>query len=746
MKRLANLPLLLTVFAVATPAAASAEDGTIPTVTVLGSYENAREAPGSAHYLDTEEVKRQNYQDVNRILRRVPGVYVREEDGLGLFPNISLRGVDNTRSAKVTLMEDGVLTAPAPYSAPSAYYSPTAGRMSALEILKGSSQVKYGPHSTGGVVNYISTPIPFDQTAYGKITYGSDDEILAHTYVGAHEEFASGTLGYLVEGYFREFDGFKSIDETASFTDGDDTGLTRYEPMVKLSWQPKSERYQVVEAKFGYTDMDANVSYLGLTDADFAADPYRRYTATRFDNIETTHLRTYLRHFLAYTDDLAVTTTAYYNKFHRNWFKVHDVKDGDGNRKSLSEALAEGGEHLAVLRGMADGELRIRNNNRDYYLGGVESVVDWSVDAGGLEHDVEAGVRYHYDKIRRNQRDELFGVDTDGAIARTDAGTQGNAGNRKQETHAVALYAQDTITIGDWTVTPGIRFEHLEQEHFDFAAESGGESDLNLVAGGIGATYAVSESTLLFGGVHRGVSPPDPRASDAGLDEESSIAGEFGVRYTDPERAFAAEAVGFVTHFDDLIVIDNIGGAGSGNTENVGEVISYGIEASTSFDLGAQQGWSFSNPFWTAFTWTKAECDGDANSEDPESLFSGCKDGNDVPYVPEFQVAAGAGLDFGRFGADVEVQYVDSAFTTGSNTSEPIKILADGSEQPDARFGKTDDYVTVDVAGFFEVREGVRLVAGVGNLFDEDYIVSRHPHGPRPGRDRYGYGGVEFEF
>ena len=130
---------------------------------VIGSKEDMPVLEGTGSVLETTDLNAFLHTDVNDILKEVPGVYLRGEEGYGLFPNISLRGVDSHRSSKITILEDGIPSSPSPFSDPAAYYSPTAGRMSGFEILKGSSQMKYGPNTTGGICLLYTSPSPRDQ-------------------------------------------------------------------------------------------------------------------------------------------------------------------------------------------------------------------------------------------------------------------------------------------------------------------------------------------------------------------------------------------------------------------------------------------------------------------------------------------------------------------------------------------------------------------------------------------------------
>ncbi len=742
---LASVGMLLPAAAAEDNSASKSSTRVLDKIMVIGNPANIDTLPGSAHVISKSDIRNQNYDDINQVLRKVPGVYLRQEDGFGLFSNISLRGVDTTRSSKVTVMEDGVLTAPAPYSAPAAYYTPTIGRMSGMEILKGSSQVKHGPQTTGGVINYLSTPIPLKETAYLKSTFGSFGDQRSHVYVGNTIDTNAGQFGFLLENYTRKNQGFKTIDKTPDFQNGNNTGFTKSDPMIKLSWEPNTTIYQRFELKFGGSELEANETYLGLSEADFAATPFRRYSATRFDNIKSKQNRSYLRYAVAPNDNMDFIATLYNNDFSRNWYKLKDLRNVNGNKIKLASALAgaQNGEGLACLKGDLACTLRVRANNRTYNSKGIDTVGYYRFGSDKVQHEIAAGVRFNKDWIRRYQWDDDYSQLANGAIDGMTVGTPGGAGNRLQQTNALALFLQDTITTGAWTFTPGIRYEKLDQTYQDFSNPAkSGTNQMSMKAGSLGTTYKFNDSWIGFASINRGYSPPSPKSAVAGIKEETSNAYEIGARFTDAKQALAIEAVVFYTQFNDLIVIDNIGGTGSGETENFGMVQSNGIEFSVQYDAGIANNWKYRNPWYLTTTYTNATQQNSATSTDAESIFSYGKAGNKVPYIPEWIISVGTGIETKQWGTFITANYVSDTFSSANNVNTQLN----GAGNPDARFGKTDAYLVVDVSAFFRMTDNVKLFGGVQNALDERYNVSRQPAGPRPGMPLFAYAGIEMEF
>ena len=706
---------------------------TLEPMTVLGGGENLFTLPGSGYFVDTTEIRQNSYLNVNRIFAKVPGVYVREENGFGLFPNISIRGGDGTRSEKVTIMEDGILTAPAPYAAPSAYYSPNAARMSGIEVLKGSSQVRYGPHTTGGVINYLSTPIPESAEFYQRTTYGSDNTVLTQTSYGDTIELGSGgRFGFLAELWWSRSDGFREIQGAPGLPASDQTGFDLIEPMLKVFYEPDTLMPQRFEAKYGYTQLDADETYTGLTERDLNRVPYRRYAGTYLDNIATEHHRSYLKWIAAPTDFLDVEVAGYYNKFDRNWYKIRKT-GGESIHKVLANP-SRYSDAFANLQLKGDGDLGIRANARTYEAYGVHAIGDLRFDTGVVGHEANFGVRYHEDYIRRFQRDDKIIVGNGAPFVRR--GENGSGGNRFQKSEAVALWIEDEMSVGKFSVKPGVRYEYVDLEYTDYRSDStntivdsqSGNSDI--VAPGVGMTYEATPNDTVFGGIYKGISAPSPRSYlRNGIDWEESIGYELGYRHQG-DNGLYAEVAGFFTDFDNLI--GTAAGIGQDASANAGEAEVYGVEMLASYDLNPSG--AIAVPLFASATYSHATLKTALDSGGGDDILAGGRPGAYLPYIPEWKLAVGAGLDSGVWGVDLLATYVSDTFGTARNLSSPD----DSSRQ-----GRIDGGFTVDLATYYQLNEQVKLVAGIHNLLDEQLTTSRIPEGPRTNAPRSFYVGFE---
>jgi Fe(3+) dicitrate transport protein len=428
---------------------------------------------------------------------------------------------------------------------------------------------------------------------------------------------------------------------------------------------------------------------------------------------------------------------------------VNDVNDGD----SLSEALANtSSTNYQILAGKAAGTFTLRNNNRAYYSYGVDFNLKRQLQAGNIEHNLEVGVRLHEDQIRRKQWDEDFDQDANGNITGVVVTARGVAGNRTQNVFAMSTHVQDQMKFGKFTFTPGVRIENMSAEYCDGGCDNAGvvkgDRTYAVVVGGGSLKYDVFDSDGrdfdVFGGVHRGFSPADPRSNiRSGITEETSIGMELGARYKNAPRAFSTEAILFNTILDNLVVNDSIGGAGSGASVNAGKVQSLGLEFQVNYDRGLDKGLDYQMPMYVSATYTNATfLETAGGSEDQESIFAGANIGNMVPYIPEFNLSFGIGTIFKKWSANIDANFVSIAYADAANQNAQVNP-ATGTA--DVRFGSIPSRLVIDGTLGYKLSDKARLFANIKNMTANEYIISRQPEGPRPGLPQSIMAGLELQ-
>ena len=544
-----------------------------------------------------------------------------------------MRGTGAERSSKITLMEDGVLIAPAPYAAPAAYYFPVTGRMDAIEVRKGSSQIKYGPKTNGGALNLISTGIPEDFNIKGNLALGVDNSRKLHLNLGdSYKHFA-----WVAETYQMATDGFKELDG------GGNTGfdINDYLTKFRLHSGGSARIYQELEIKLGKTQQLSEETYLGLTDADFADNPLRRYRGSQRDVFQSDHEQYQARYFIVPTRNFDVTAILYRNNFQRNWYKLQSVS-GTEITNIFDDPEAHSAE-LAIAKG-ADSDpdaLAVRANNREYYSQGIQTVLGWQQDRGDIRNRFELGFRYHKDEEDRFQHEDGFQMQN-GTMVLTSKGAPGGQSNRISGATAWALFIQNKIERGKWALSPGLRYENIDLFRTDFstsdperlAPTQTRKSGVQVFVPGFGVNFQAAPALGLFGGIHKGFAPPGP-GSHQETKAEESVNYEFGLRIQ--SQPLSLEVAGFVNDYDNLLGADTLaaGGTGEGDLFNGGEVLVMGLEASGSADLGERFGLSVRLPVHFAYTFTNGEFKNSFESDfEP---WGNVVVGDELPYLPRRQ-------------------------------------------------------------------------------------------------------------
>jgi Fe(3+) dicitrate transport protein len=680
---------------------------------------------GVAHTIDEEELERLEYDDPHAILLQVPGVYVRPEDGFGLRPNIGMRGANAERSKKVTLMEDGILFGPAPYSAPAAYYFPIVNRMVGLEVFKGPAAIQYGPNTIGGAINWRTRDIPngqqagqrAEQTGGIDVNAGSYLTGKAHGYYGMANKWG----GFLLEGVHWQSDGFKELDG------GGDTGFNRQEFMAKgrLNTARSEPVVHEVRLKLGYSREHSNETYLGLSDADFRDDPVRRYSASQLDEMDWDRTQAELRYLLSVDKSFELDVAAYRHDFQRTWFKLNGFEDGTPLQEIL--ATPDTGRRAVlydVLTGQqdstTDGEtLLIGANARSFVSQGVQAIANHRSYGEGWYNQLELGVRVHNDEIERDHTQDEF-LMRSGDLVSNDAPTAKTTQNQGQAL-AVAAHVLDEFFIADLTLTPGLRAEFISTEFADLQADETTDNFQTVLIPGLGAHYGITEHVGILAGVHRGFSPVAP-GQPAQVEQETSVNYESGVRYSDEKSDTLVEAIAFFNDYRNLIGSCSFS---VGCDEqlvnrqfNAGEVFVYGAEfvAAHTFALGGD--WYL--PARGAYTFTESDFQTSFVSANPQ--FGEVEEGDELPYVPTHQASA-------QLGVTNQIFALNSRLTL---VGEMLEEAGRNSSEKDSSPRTTERYAMIDLLASYQFLEGFEAYGKVSNVLGTQAIASRRPYGARP--------------
>ncbi len=698
-------------------------------VTIVG--DRGKTMPGAGQYISVRKLEKLNQPNINNVLRVVPGVNIRDEEGFGLRPNIGLRGTPVNRSAKITLMEDGILIAPAPYADPSAYYFPTFARMQGVEVLKGSSQIKYGPYTIGGAVNLLSTAIPDSFKGFAQVSYGSFNTNQQRVWIGDSRK----NFDYVFEVNRLASNGFKEIDN------GGNTGFDRRDVMGKLRWHTDENAAipQALTLKFVNSTEDGNETYLGLTFDDYQKNPLRRYAGTQKDVLDMNHQHVSLNHSIILAKGLSINTTAYYSKTFRDWARANTF-GGQSINNILNNPTAQQAAY-AIMTGQANGNIDYQSAARTYFSKGVQLNANYSFTTKGIAHKLQVGARYHADEADRYATRSVYAM-TNGTMVLTTAGVKGNQENQIRSANSLATYLSYDIQYKGLKVSPGIRYENIKFDFQNFGNADNGRlgaalrtatNELSIILPGIGVNYDITYDMSVFGGIHKGFSPPgipSVTSTTGQAKVESSVNYELGYRYE--KQGLEIQTTAFLNNYANILGSDNVsgGGAGTGDMFNAGNAKIQGLELSLGYDLlnKKQSTKGIKLPFALAYTYTSAKFQDTFVNGGGDWGSGTINEGDLIPFITPHLLTASLGLETKKFDAIIAARY------TGETRIKPGQddAILPAQNVSLANINSLEGFLILDLSANYKVSKTFSVFTLLNNLTNSKAIVANLPQGYRP--------------
>jgi Fe(3+) dicitrate transport protein len=637
---------------------------------------------GARTIVNREQLEEKGSTDIRDALNQIPGVQVQESAGTGgsdVSLNLGVRGLTSRLSPRSTVLMDGIPLSYAPYGQPQLSLFPlTLGNVDTIDVVRGAGSVRYGPQNVGGIINFATHAIPDDFTARfsaGSEIAGNNGNVKStpSLLVGGTNDDGLGAA-ILYSGIHGE--GYRDSNDR---TDIDD-----------LIFKGKYEfsDTDTISAQFHHYEGEGKMPG-GLTTAEYDADPYQ---STRSHD-----------EFSGRRNDISLRYQ-------------HD--DGENNFEVLGYYVnSYRGSHVEQQgTGVNAGRYRLTAAPRSYEYFGIEPRYSRVFELGDIDHEVTIGYRYLWEESsevasRTAYYSRATGVDPYSLPMNTYQTSDG-------ATTAHAFYIDDKIEVGDWTITPGVRYEMISTSNTVTDLSAGvvtgvdsPEIDANEILPTVSASYKINDAWTVFGnvGVSFGPQQYSQLASTTdGLHPEKATTYEIGTHYDGDN--WSAELTAFYIDFDkELYLSRNI--VGEGVWTDLGATKHQGIETAAQYDLGGLAPTLDGFSVYATYTYTEATYE------------AGAFEGKDLPFYSRNFGTVGASYRTEDWVVNADILAQSKQHSPGTATDGATYVTDDDAT---GRLGDIPGYGIVNLRVAYQPEDSKnapKFAFGVKNLFDKEYFT-----------------------
>ncbi len=633
--------------------------------------------------------------NTRQIYARIPGLNIWEYDRGGLQLGIGGRGLSPNRSSNFNIRQNGYDISADALGYPESYYTPSAEALERIEIVRGAASLQYGPQF-GGLVNFIMKDGPKDKPF----------ELVTRQ--------TGGSFGF--------FNSFNSIGGTIA--KGKLNYYTFYQYKKGDDWRPNSHYDQHnAYVHVGY-DLSPKLKITGEY-------TFMQYLAQQPGGLTDEQFK----------EDAAVSVRA------RNWFKVNwnlislnlDYQIGPDTKLNWRNYTLQGGRQaLGVLSYINRPD---NGGNRDYLsdkysnVGSELRFIHQYALMGSQKSTFLLGTRVYRGLTFRKQGSASNGSDANFHFN----GIEPDISSYKFPGTNLAAFAENIFQINkQWSITPGIRFEHITTKadgyyyrtNIFIPSEKIQEAKSNprsFVLLGIGTSWKLGNGTELYANIsqnYRSINFNDIRVVNANAIVDPALKDETGYNM---DMGFRGTYKGWLYADISLFYLrynDRIGSVFTSDADfrtyrlrtNVSDSRNLGIELLLEGDLIKVLSHSLS-PYklnlYTSLSLIDARYTNTRNTAIANKL---------VENVPP--VLFRSGLSFGpsRYNITFQYSYQAKQYSDATNTEYT----------PTAVDGAVPSFGVMDLSLSYNWKM-VTLYSGVNNLTDKKYFTRRADGYPGPG-------------